>query len=342
MKKNRLALFALIGVSLVAVSTVGMTVAWYNRGVYAFISQVKVSFRGEPNLLISTSSEPSTFKERLSYDELKKVTDFSPVSSMYSNKWLDKGDVIPKFTASFDHVEEGEEPFYALGGYYQQDIYLSSKEDIYVTIDSDLFSFAPDHDANVKAYDSVKDRFPGLSKDEVIAQLDNVVNSLRCSIFYQDDSTSKYVIYDPFKDKTTYLAGILDTDLNAYFDYSDITNKEKIYGDYSNEDKFVFDENTSDIPYTGLLTCFNSGHKANVSIFNLTESISKGAKLGEEQSYSPSQIANQLLIPLRDEIPTKITLSIYLEGWDTDNTDLAKSGSFLADIAFKIKGDILP
>lgn len=341
MKRKRLIAILIAGISCLVISSIGVTIAWYYNGVFALVDNFNISLKAEPNLLLSTSYD-GEFKETLTKDDLKKVDSFSPVSSMYSSLWKDKQESSPKFVDNYAHVTSDQYPIYATTGYFSQDIYLYSKDDIYVTIDNSAIMFKEDEQKNAEAYEKVKGSYPQLSKEEIIANLNKIKESLRVSILIPDTNNYQYFIIDPYKNEETLFAGILDTDYNGYFDYTDGTNSsEIIYGDYSNEDKFVFDSPSSqDIPYTGINTCFNSAHKKDVKLFNLQKSIDNGATLAKEGALSLQEVEDKIKIPLLNEKPTKIVLSIYLEGWDKDNTNLMMYASFLANIQFKVKGEI--
>lgn len=342
MKKKKIVAFGVSIMSLIAVSSVTATLAWYFNGVYAQIDQVTITLKGEPNLKISTSNDLTTFKETLTKDELIKVDKFNPVSSMYSRRWTEQKQAHPSFVDDYSHLEDSDVPFYAISGYYSQDLYLLSDDDVIVTFNSKTFSFAADEAKNEQAYESVRYNFPTLKKEEIIANLNSINKSLRAAILIPSQDDYDFVIYDPYKTSETNFAGVIDENLDGYFDYDKNADKETVYGDYNDATKFVYDAAPSqDIPYTGINTCFNSGHKKDIEMFNLSKSIDAGLLVGQEDSVGPEQIENELKIALEEGVPKKINLSIYLEGWDLDNTILMEYASFLADIQFKIKEYIL-
>jgi len=342
MNKKRLVAFGLGSLSLLGLSSFAMTLAWYGSGYYNSISPIEISLRAEPKLFISTSSDKSSFtKTDLSKNELKKVDVFHPVSSMYSDKWIARSENYPKFVGDFAHIDASGMPSFVSSGFYSQDLYLYSEDDIYVTFDKEKLSFTSNEKENAKTAKSLRDRFPTLTEEQILNNLNAVSKSLRVSVLAKTTESYNYYIYDPYKQEETLLAGILDTNIDQYFDFNE-QSKEIVYGEYQNENKIVYQPGTSeDVPYSGLNTCFNAKHKAKIAQFDLQASKNNGFIPAMEKSLSPTQIEDTMKIPVKNQQPTHIVLSIYLEGWDKDNTNLVEYGAFNADIQFKIKGDIL-
>jgi len=343
MNKRRLVAFLFGSLSVLSLTSVALTVAWYTSSNYNSISPVNVTLRGEPELLVSASTSIESFQKTLTKDSLLKVDEFNPVSSMYSRVWIDKKESYPRFVGDYAHVDSGETPSFTNAGYFSQDIYLYSNYPIYATIDATKFKFSPQEDVNKKTAKSLKERFPTLTEDEILTNLNAITKSLRASVLVVDSPNYGYYIYDPYKGASeTYFAGILDSNNDQYFDFDDVQGKEVIYGDYTNKDKAVYQPGSDeDIPYSGVNTCFNAKRKAHIEQFDMEASINNGFSPVVEDSYSPSTIEDALTIRVEAKKPTHIVLSIYLEGWDLDNTNLCEYAAFNADIQFKIKGDIL-
>lgn len=342
MNKKRLLALLFASLTVLGISSVSITLAWYGSSYYNYVSPIEITLRSEPEIYISTSSEISSFKRTLEKDELKQVDEFHPVSSMYSSYWMSSKENYPKFAEDFSHVGVTGYPVFAQTGFYSQDLYLYSKDNVYVTFSKDNFSFTANETKNKQTAKTLLERFPSLSEDEIYENLNNITKSLRASVLLKTETSYDYYIYDPFKNSETILSGILDSDMNKYFDFDENTKKEIVYGEYQNEDKIVYREGTSeDVPYSGINTCFNAKHKANIEQFDLEASINNGYKPSYEQSISKDQIEDTMKITLKDEKPVHIVLSIYLEGWDKDNTNMVEFAAFYADIQFKIKGDIL-
>lgn len=342
MNKKRLFAFGLGSLTILGVTSVAFSLAAYVNGYYSMISPVSITLRSEPNILISTSDKLETFKQTLNKDELKKVDEFHPVSSMYSDRWISESSDYPKFAGDFSHVNDQSIPVFTETGFYSQELYLYSQDDVYVTFDKNLFTFSANKEKNRQTAKTLRGRFPSLTEEQIYENLNAIPKSLRASILLKNEASYEYYIYDPFKEEDTLLAGILDTDMDQYFDYDASVSEEIVHGEYQNKDKIVYQPGTSeDVPYTGINTCFNSGHKAHMKQFDLDASIANGFAPAIEKSYSSAEIEDKMKIPVKDEKPTRFVLSLYLEGWDKDNTNMVEFASFNVDIQFKIKGDIL-
>ena len=55
-----------------------------------------------------------------------------------------------------------------------------------------------------------------------------------------------------------------------------------------------------------------------------------------EDSLSLAEADGTWQIPLKAYEPKKLIFSLYVEGWDLDNTNITLNGQFDAHIAFKI------
>ena len=146
-----------------------------------------------------------------------------------------------------------------------------------------------------------------------------------------DDSLNDYAFYivDPYKDKTVKYGGLLDMDGDSYYDY--IQGKEALVGDFTYvEDKLVYDEpSQEEKQIEGHPSAFNARTKAGVRHLDIEKSISNGGlNIEEEKSISLQDVNNDIRIPLKAGVSKKIYLSLYLEGWDLDNTNFAMYSYF--------------
>ena len=111
---------------------------------------------------------------------------------------------------------------------------------------------------------------------------------------------------------------------------------QEIY--HQNEDKIVYDDpSLNDILTSKKYTCFDADVKKGVRHFNWEKSIENGFVPAKEDSLSLLEIEDVVEIPVFAYQPKKIVVSLYLEGWDRDNTELSVFGSFNASLSFKIK-----
>ena len=360
-KKITLAFY--IGLISLASLSLSFSIAWYATSTTLRVDTIVVDIRGERELQISKSSDPDSFKEELPYEQLDKSGRFMPVSSMFQEKWISRDNGTPEFyeyrNAFFNDAGAVSAPTRCTRGFYQQTLYLMCDDDAYVSLDvakdPDIIDheqrmtyFIPNYDANrsTSQKKEVKDYFKGLTEEEIYTNLNELVNALRLSIY--DVSENKYYIFDPNKNETTYLGGVLDNNMDKYFDtYIDGENvrKEGIYGEVDHLDKAVYEDvgNTDeDIKANESYSCFTAIHPAHSKKFLRDESLANGLFIKEEPSitYSDMESAkpelNKFVLNLKRYEPKEIIVSIYLEGWDHDCINTNMGASFLSQIQFKI------
>lgn len=346
MRKDRVIIAALGVISVTLVASFATTLAWYERANRLQVSYVDISFRGEKDLLISTT--PSDFKE--SIDEFDVNIDYTPVSSMYSSSWLERKLTTPEFRSPYEEVKITDEESYTIStlatkGYFQKELYLYSTSNIYASIAPET-SFRADEEENARKVDAL-----GITdeeeKSQYLAKLNKICDSLRVSILDPDEESYSYTIIDPRKgDEETYFCGKLDLDKDGYYDFAKINgeSKEIVYGEYINKDKIIYDAYSpedSDYKYEGERSAFNARTKRNVDSFNMESSIENGFVPAKENSIKIEEANSKLLIPVKAYEAKKIVISLYLEGWDVDNIDSIVTGSFVADIMFNIGRDMV-
>lgn len=355
--KQRITIISLATVSLMLTASVVLTVAWYDGASHLAVSNVNVSLLDKE---LSISTDNITFKQYLSTDDLAETTVFKAVSSQFSDNWIsqkkDKPEFYGVYSYSNNDSSNDNQPKLLESGYFTQELYIKCNSAVYVTFDAENTTFLPDeednekllHESNAKLHEF----FPGLTDEEILHNLNACVKSLRLSLLVLDDEDDEsgtypdynYYIIDPYKEQKTYLAGILDSDKNGYYDYSK-EDKEILYGEaYSSvegktvEECLAYHEPNQTSTEVGEkhLTCFTSGNKQGVSKINFEQSFENGLVLKEEPSISSSEMENKVLIPLRPNTSKRIVLSFYQEGWDKDNTDFVRFSHFFVNVLFKI------
>ena len=355
MDKQRLAIFGIAGMSLLLAASVSMTVAWYIGSSYLSVKQFKITLQDQ-ELQISTDNE--NFAQFIPNEELMEVDRFRAVSTMFCNDWISRKEERPVFKGGFGFATSNVvNSINAVGniekGYFCQEIYLKSLEsDVYVTLDPELTTFVPDNEKNQSIIQDLREKYPGFTDDEIYANLNNVVRSIRVSLLVLNDSNDDsgefpdyaYYIVDPFKDKITYMGGILDNDKSGYYDYSE-ENKEILYGECHSADPnktveecIVYQEPTASSSHVSVkeLTCFTSGNQEGVRKIDFDASFANGLVLEEEHSVALESVDKEVLIPLRTGISKRIVLSFYQEGWDFENTDFVRYSNFYINVMFKI------
>ena len=336
-------------------ASVSMTVAWYVGSSYLSIKQFEITLKDQ-ELQISTDNE--NFDTFIPNENLMEVDRFRAVSSMFCSDWISRKEERPIFKGGFGFatsnvVNSINAAGDITGGYFCQEIFIKSLvSDVYVTLDNELTTFVPDNEENQAIIQDLREKYPGFTDDEIYANLNNVVKSIRVSLLVLNDSNDDsgefpdyaYYIVDPFKDKITYMGGILDNDKSGYYDYSE-ENKEILYGECHSADPnktveecIVYKEPnlTSTFVTAKELTCFTSGNREGVRKIDFPASFANGLVLEEEHSVALEDVEDKVLIPVRTGTSKRIVLSFYQEGWDFENTDFVKYSNFYINVMFKI------
>lgn len=366
MEKKKILALGISLVAFIAAAAVTSTVAWFTGSAYLTISNLKVALK-DPELSISVNGEKyvrTITDDNEDENKLNEVKAFKAVSTMFSDSWLDKKKEMPVFKSNF---QMGNRYVYnnpndvnnAKDGYFSQMFYIKSTQDAYITLDTELSTVKADEAANKKQLNDesfmnkMRTKFPSLSEDElksrILDNLNGVIKSLRLSILTLDDNDSDdyndyaYYIIDPYKDKETYMGGILDTSGIGYYDT--YNHKEILYGEVSSNDanKTVEECVVYDNPLTedvivdrAELTCFHSGNLSGDSKVNLKDSFDNGLEIKKENSISFAEVEEKVLIPVATNRPTRLVLSFYQEGWDLENTDFIRYSHFIVNVLFKI------
>ena len=351
MNIRRVVITSLTGIISLASISLSLSLAWFAAGVVLHVDTLDVSIRGERNLVVSTSDELDSFKNTLTNEDLKETGVFVPVSTMFSERWENKEEPYPEFYEyynSFFFPSSGIPygPDKCTSGFYQETLYLMCDDDVYVSLDVNETYFRSNPDMNeLSAAEYVKEN-PGSNKNEVIEGMNELINSLRFSLY--DVSENKYYIVDPYKDGTTYYGGVLDNDNDDFYDLyedEDGVTKEVIYGEVNNRELAVYEdvgENDIDADPNAKASSFTAKHKKNTKKFLKEESLSSGLSFASEPSYVLEDFntydiyENKMVLELAHTVPKQIVLSIYIEGWDLDCVNRNMGGSFISQIQFQI------
>lgn len=371
MNKRKIIISTLTGTIALAALSISLTLAWYGASDRLNVENLEVSVMSKGDLKISTSPEIDTFVENLTNEDLNNLSEdflFAPVSTMHKKNWMDQKADIPEFydSASKQVLSSGE-PYLekAEYGFFQREIYLYTT----ITHQYAVLDFADEADGG--CFFKTGDNFAraqdlynkyhnvwGLSLSEIQDKLDSLINCLRVSILVNQENDYHYYIIDPTKNEgdVTYLGGRLDNDKNNYFDsYQDINHlhKEVIYGEVNDRSLIEYDDPVNpdfkdnsgpavvDEASQFMGNSFVANSKPSVYTYNKEKSEANGFKIATEDSLSLEQLKTDdrsLLIPLTSGVPTKIVLSIYLEGWDTDCINATMGASFNTKLSFKLKG----
>ena len=349
--KKRLTIAGFLGVISLGIASLSFSFAWYASGAEVVIDGLDINVRAERNLLISTSTEEDSFKNKLSYGELDRVALFDPVSSMYKDKWMDQKTSKPEFYRyeKTEFVDRNNVPYYDRAdiGFYSQTLYLRCDDDVWVTLDKNMIKVTADEELNRLYAEKIKGDYKDLTVDEITERLNSLEKCMRISLLVPDEDDYKYYIIDPYKDEDNpvLMGGRQDLNKDGYYDhYTSLANSEMyetIYGEINDRSLAIYDDKlTSDTELVGEETSFNAMSMENVHPFNLQASLDNGLVIKEEESLSLDELESEIIIPMYNNVPKEIVLSIYMEGWDTDCINAHMGGSFNLELSFMIEKEM--
>ncbi len=334
--------------SILLLSSVSISLAWYATGNNLTIDNMKVSLASEPSLEMGIKNDSGDiifYKDEIPSSALSKyiVKEFEPVSSMYSSYWINELSSFPTFYSKYTKGNKVNESSYkktskALKGYFELEFYLKSDRNVFVSLDPSSYIKA-NVDVNTLKANNLTSTYVGLSKEEILNNLNNIENSLRISLLNSDVDDYKFNIIDPKKSSVTSYFGTLDLNNDYYYDTyidSDNSKKEFLYGEYYNDEKIVYEYVNVENNLNDFNT-FNAKHEANSYSVDLSSSIDNGLIVKYEDSVSLSEVtANEEFIKLDAFKEKRFVLDIYIEGWDKDNITLSEFGAFTSFIKFKV------
>ena len=363
MKRNKLILSFFIGCIALCVASVSMSVAWFATNSRVQVSSFDISIDCDRDLLISTNKDTG-YVERINYSEFNAEKNFLPLTSAYSSKWLDNKSDTPLF---FDETKYSMDENAVLvstanRGYFSQKFYIISDDDVYVTLDAAKSFIDPKQDKNKEYAHTIYEEYQSgeddalkqLTEEEIEERLNKLVNAMRFSILITDEDNYQYHIIDPNKNDETYLGGLLDNDIDYYYDYyqkeSDNALYERVYGEIiGDRNNIQYDEpEQTDSGYDYKTVdeepnAFNARHRKEVKRFNLEKSKEKGVEIKKEEALDINEFKNEVKpfhFPVYGENPTEVVVSIYIEGWDLDSVNYTMGATFISDLSFIIEREM--
>lgn len=319
--------------------------------------------KSEAGEIVNSASFTNASLKNIGYDPSPEL---DPVSSMFSKNWLGDGvyssSKTPELRMAYAEKGSTTESAKAEGGFLQFEFYLQSTNDCYVFLDSSTYVKANEskNQGAANAYNSKKAASaPSITAEE----LDKIEDTVRIS-FYTDTG---FYIYEPnvaTSSVTKFYGPLNVSGADDYYDY--VGEKETFYGEYSGGE-LVYDspyaKDTQD--FGDISSSFHAIHKEGVKGVNEDKSASNGVSFVKETTYTldeltlPEGAASISVVdgkyyalgkevhPLTtirntqsgsSSISTsekkRVVVSIYVEGWDLDMTDVVGSGCFNLNLAF--------
>ena len=361
MKTNKLILSLYIGCIALSVASISMSIAWFASSNRVRVSSFDISIDCDRELLISTDKDEG-YVERINYDEFSSSKNFLPLTTAHSSSWLDIKSDTPLFYDETRYSLDEDAKLYSVAnrGYFSQKFYLKSDDDVYVTIDSKNSFINAKEDYNHTYAEEIYEEYQSgddedlkkLTVEDIEARLNQLVKAMRYSILITDEDDYSYVIIDPNKNDETYLGGLLDNDIDYYYDYyqkkDDNALYERVYGELiGDKDKIVYDEPLNeDSGYESEdeePSAFNAQHKKGVYQFNLEKSRANGVDFKKEEAIDIKSFDNEVKpyhFPVYRDEPQEIVVSIYIEGWDLDSVNYTMGATFISDLYFTIEREM--
>ena len=320
--------------------SVTATLAWYQVNAIFSIKHLNINFstadvslelgvkgdQGEPNF------DPEYVASHVAWaDRDGRQDGLLPVSSMYSEEWMNQvtedniNESVPRYRKAYRGPYDNKiTSFTEVGeGYVQQEFYLRSNYDCSLYLSSESY-MVPNLDKNHTTAVNY-----GLDENG----LNDVVNATRLSLYTGEE----FVIVNPGVSEETYYGGLLDLNLDGYYD--NIDDKEVVYGQYSGNLDYkspLSPQETS--PLVDNKSTFEGNHQPGVYRADL-DSI----EIAKENSVpwnkatldvNAGNTSNKPITILHADEPKRIVCSIYVEGWDKHAIDQVQRASFDISIIF--------
>ena len=353
MNKRRIILTTLIGAIAISTLSVSLTLAWYSSSNRLKVSSFDIDMNGNVQLLMSTSKELESFKDKLTKQDLvENEFLFAPVSSMYQSTWYDQKSDTPLFydssSPALDGVVMQEQ---ATSGFFQKRVYLlSNAVSYYATLDIENCAFDYVEAFNSLRAQALHEEFTDVSVDEITRKLNSLRDCLRMSILINTEDCYRYYVIDPYKNENEEIlfGGTLDNDGDGYYDYYTDNNdggkkKEVIYGEVTGTPTYndPVDPDGEVETLKGKNIYFGNSFEAKnrIDTYTFNKEGSNELTIATEHSYSLDELDGpdtELLIPCYRGVPTEIVVSIYLEGWDRACINQTMGACFDTNITFKL------
>ena len=352
MNKKRIIITSLIGAIAISTLSVSLSLAWYASSNRLKVSSFDIDMNGNVQLLLSTSKELETFKDKLTKEDLvEQEFLFAPVSSMYQNTWYDQKADTPLFYDSSSPAMDGivmQEQ--ATSGFFQKRVYLLSNAiNYYATLDVENCAFNYVEEFNSIRAQALHSEHPELPVNEITEKLNSLRECLRMSILINTEDCYRYYVIDPYKQENENIlfGGTLDNDNDGYYDFytdqNDGKKKEVIYGEISGTPHYLNpvdpDGEVETIGSKALYFGNSFEAKSRIDTYTFDQEGSTELTIATEQSYSLDELSGpdtELLIPCYRGVPTEVVVSIYLEGWDKACINQTMGACFDTNISFKL------
>lgn len=352
MKRSRVLIALLILCAALTAASASFSIAWYASSTHLLVEQIVIQIDDERELLLATEKE-GEYKERLETKDLNAVGAFTPVTTAFQSTWLGQEDMPKFYDMSHPHNTE-DDPRLIEGqkdGYFSQELYIKSDDDVIVGIDTEKSYFVPDKAKNMiaaKAIATKKGYAEGSADYDAYVEftyerLNLIHQAGRISLLVDD----QYLVYDPVANEEgpVYFAGVLDNDIDHEYDTfvrsSDLNAYEVCYGELvggMTRAELPYREPGSEKKEVAEYNAFEADHNPNAYILDVEtakENFATEPRLTKKE-LGPTVQMPSFHFDLNAFQPKRIVVSFYLEGWDLDSVNYLMGASFDLNLSFRI------
>lgn len=326
------------GAFLLALGTsVTATYAWFELTNAQKVSEIGMSVAQGPKLEIGLKQnlgDNIDYYEAIGDKELTEHypsyapgAELSPVSGMKLDSWYNEDtDLTAAFPELYSLSPGIASPIRASQGYLCFETYFRCEQSGYLFLDKEGTFLSPNIESNRET-----EAYYGLEE----GSLDEVTKCIRVSFLSEEG----YRILDLNKDGETELAGRLDLNGDGYYD--SLEGQEIVYGSYTGDPVYgeKADEaidNGEGLPKTSPLVAplleeqsKEQGFMPEVEKATSIDSLSLDYN---EPNFDP--LTQFPLAYLEANEPTRLVISLYIEGWDKDASEEVVDGAFNLDLSF--------
>lgn len=315
--------------------SVTSTLAWYAINKSFTVRNLNVVIGSEQETLrlgIRDANGEVVFKDEYTNEDLDISHDgLLPVSAMRSEEWLNNTSILdsekmPEFREAY-WGPTTQITNYATEGFVRKEFFLKSSRDCSLYLSDETFAKPNEAKNRITA-----DTYTDISYEH----LNDAINSLRMSFYV--DSNNSYTIVNPGNSLTTYYGGLLDLNLDGYYDIDHTNNAEFAYGEVNGGVSYLDYTYSDSTPYPNSTSTFIANHPNNVKLVDLSKTSFKkenSRKLSEVCiNEEVGQTSNAPLCILHKDVVQRIVVSLYLEGWDEHTVDHIQRAAMDVSILF--------
>ncbi|MCR4562992.1 MAG: hypothetical protein K5694_07320 [Bacilli bacterium] len=321
-------------------ASVTATYAWFSLNDVAVVQNLSMDISGEDKYLhIGWKDENGNIINSDSFDEndlenifpgFSKESVLDPLTSNYQDEWLNSSTVLadarPVLRKSYQPTSPRKSEV-ADKGFFQFDFYFTCDEDSYL-----FLADGSKMETNVEKNRDTAERF-GLNVED----LNKAIDALRIS-FLSDDSF--HIAEFGEEVSNTRLGGPLDVWLgDGYYDSSN--GKETIYGEYEGEVNYLPALPEDSEGYSAEDRFFPAKHRAGIEIADLEnvafkeeDTVTFSSMILPENAGTFYPDVTHPITRLKANIPQRVVVTVYAEGWDLDHTNLIARASLTMHLSF--------